>query len=279
MLPKLPLDSENLQAWKEVAHRARISNRILNHVLEPSEGSTFDQVNALHEQEHASVWHHSFLDAALQHLVLWADIVSPLRFHPEQEGNFTYRPAYTLGRAALEAASQAAWMTADETAPEIVRRHASLVWWDYREHLKSLSDDAAKRPIRIQESELLDQFRRQFGGKYLSQLNHVVVLQGAAPMIDTKPAELIRVWRAASGAAHGRRWTSLALQTVVPMDEYQPGHHRAISYADPDGMTEILRLADRMVAHGVQRHATLSGADVPALRQEAFEWLAATVPR
>lgn len=97
---------------------------------------------------------------------------------PEQATNHTLRPAYTLGRAAIEAASQAVWMTVEPKALECTRRHLSLVRWDYEEHRKSLSGDAAKRKVREADRELLDRVSRQFDKRDLAPPGYLDVLRG-----------------------------------------------------------------------------------------------------
>lgn len=63
-----------------------MANRILHNVEDPSPDSNFAQINAIYPNEKASDWHRSYLTAALEHLLVWADIVAPLRFHPDLRG-------------------------------------------------------------------------------------------------------------------------------------------------------------------------------------------------
>lgn len=165
-------------------------------------------------------------------------------------------------------------MTVEPKALECTRRHLSLVRWDYEEHRKSLSGDAAKRKVREADRELLDRVSRQFDKRDLAPPGYLDVLRGgAAPVIEIDPGDLERVWRAASGAAHGKRWPSLALQSIVPLNVSDPGQHWTLAIPDADGMTEVLRFADRMVTYGVLRHADFCGADIPRLMREARRWL------
>lgn len=223
---RIPVDRQTSLEWTEIAHSARLENRILGGVSDPAEGSNFAQVNAIYPSELASDWHRSYLDAALQHLLLWAHLVAPLKFHPEQELIQTLRPAYTLGRAALEAASQAVWMSSGDTARECARRHLSLIRWDYVEHRKSVAAEEAKRQVREMDARLLDRVSSQFDEGDLVPPTHLRVLRHAALAIDVEPEKLERVWRAASGSAHGKFWPSVSLQHVVPLDEYEPGQFR-----------------------------------------------------
>lgn len=275
---RVPVDRSTSLAWTEIAQYARLANHILSAVPDPDGDSNLAQIDAMYPHERASDWHRSYLKAALQHLVLWADLVAPLRFHPDQEVVHQLRPAYTLGRAAIEAASQAVWLTGGETAHECARRHLSLIRWDYEEHRKSLREDEAKRRVREMDARLLDRVRSQFDQRELAPPKHLAVLRGAAPTVGVDPDDLERVWRAASGSAHGKVWPSISLQHVVPLQEYEAGQFRTFCVPDPEGITEVLRLAEQMTMFGVVRHAQYCGADVPTLMDEARRWLASVVP-
>jgi len=272
------IDPRVSQAWVAVAHGARVSRRILQGVGDPAPGSSFAQVNALYPHEKASDWHRSYLGAALEHLVVWADLVAPLKFHPDHVVEHTVRPAYTLARAALEAASQAVWMTGGETARECVRRHLSLIRWDFAEHRKSVDTPEGKARVADRDAALPQRAARLFTEADLRPPTHYTVLRAAAAVVGSRPEDLERVWRAASGSAHGRVWPSLSLQHVVPLAEYEPGQYRTIRIPDTAGMTEVLEAADHMTLYGVLRHADYCGADIPALMEEARLWLASVVP-
>ena len=275
---KFSVDAAVSQAWVAVAHSARMSSRILQSVGDPAPRSNFAELNAVYPHEKASDWHRSYLGAALEHLVVWADLVAPLAFHPGQVVTHTFRPAYTLGRAALEAASQAVWMTAGGTARECARRHLSLIRWDYAEHRKSVFGQEAKGRVEERDATLLERASGVFAEADLHSPNHYTVLRAAAPVVGSNPDDLERIWRAASGSAHGRVWPSLSLQHVFPLTEYEPGQYRTIRIPDTYGMTEVLEAAEQMTSYGVLRHADFCGADIPVLIEEARLWLASVVP-
>lgn len=278
MAQRIPVDQATSLAWVEVAHSARIHSRILDTVSDPIDGSQFSMVDVLYPHERASNWHRSYLNAALEHLLVWADLVAPLRFHPEQESIHMLRPAYTLSRAAIEAASQAVWVSAGGSAAECVRRHLRLIRWDYEEHRKSVQDPEAKRRIHEMDETLLNRVREHVSADQLKVPSLLTVLREAAEVIGESSNDLERVWRAASGAAHGKFWPSVALQHVVPVDEHEPGQLRALSVPDAVGMTEVLRLAGRMTTWGVLRHADFCGFEIEPLVSEATQWLASVVP-
>ena len=95
-------------------------------VGEPKAESNFARVHELQPYERVADRVGAYIYAALEHLVLWVDVVAPFKFHPEQANVFQQRPPYTLARAALEASAQAVWML-DTTDPlECIRRHLCL---------------------------------------------------------------------------------------------------------------------------------------------------------
>lgn len=275
---RIPVDQKTAQAWVAVAHGARLASHILRAVGDPAPGSNFARTNSLYPPEKASDWHRAFLTASLEHLLLWGDLAAPLTFHPEHEVTYAFRPAHTLGRAALEAAAQAVWMSAGGSAAECSRRHLSLVRWDYEEHRKSVQDPAAKAQIAQMDAALLERCAERHTDKDLAPPSHYSVLRWAAPEVAIEPDEIERIWRAASGAAHGKRWSALVLQHLIQGPEYEPGQHRTLAIPDTAGMTEILRAAEQMTFYGVLRHADFCGADIQALIDSARLWLVSVVP-
>jgi hypothetical protein len=275
---RIPVNEAITRPWVEVAQGARLSARMLSRMGDPAADSNFAQINALYPWEKASDWCRSYLSAALEHLSLWADYAAPLKFHPEHEVVHTFRPAYTLARAALEASSQAVWLTAGTSARECALRHLSLIRWDYQEHRKSVASTEGKQAIDAMDATLLERMSGVLAPEDLYRPNHFTVLRDASSVIERDPADVERIWRAASGSAHGRVWPSLTLQHVVPLAEYEPGHFRTVRVPDADGMTEVLTLAQQMTLHGVLRYADYAGEDIPELMEEARLWLASVIP-
>ena len=275
---QVPVDQEARQAWTEVAASARMSKHMLRSTGDPRPGSNFAQINDLYRFEKASDWHRSFLDAAVEHLVMWADFAAPLKFHADHAVTFTFRPAHTLARAALESASLAVWMSSGGTAEECARRHLSLIRWDFEEHRKSRSDASFKQRVKDADAELLRRVEGTFAEADVRPPSQLAVLRAAAPVTGIDPDEVESVWRAASGAAHGKTWTTLAMQHVALLDEYEPGHFRTLRLPDTAQMANSLRIADAMTTYGVLRHADFSGADIPQLLEEARFWLASVTP-
>lgn len=261
-----------------IAHRARLADRTLSAVEDPLPGSEFAQINDIYPAEKASDWHRAYITAALEHLMIWAELVAPLKIHPGQEVTHTFRPAYTLARAAMEASSQALWMSAAQSAKDCGRRHLSLIRWDYEEHRKSLAAPEDKRRVSDMDAALLEYASPIFTETELHPPSQYTVLRAAAPAADYEPDYLERLWRAASGSAHGKAWPSLALQHVVSSTEYEPGRYHTLRIADPYGMTEVLDVAAQMTFRAVLRHALFCGSDIQELVTESTEWLATVIP-
>ncbi|MCL3818552.1 hypothetical protein [Aeromicrobium wangtongii] len=276
MTNQFPVSEDISRAWTEIAQGARLSHRAFSSVGDPAPGSNFTLINAIYPWEKASDWSRSYIDAAYEHLIHWADFVAPFRFHPEQRVRQTLRPAYTLSRAALEASAQALWMLEGGSAKECARRHLSLVRWDFHEHHASKTTPEDKKTVKDREATLVEQSSGDFtevetrkpDGGYLG------IIHKAAKLIERRPADLDRIWRAASGAAHGKNWPSTDLQIVVPGEEYEPGQFRAIRIPDADGMTEVLTAAYDMTSRASLRYADHAGADIQANINEARRWLA-----
>lgn len=272
---------EETERWTEIAVGARLNWRMFSQVGDPTTGSSFDQVSELFPFEKVSDRCRAYLGAAFEHLIAWADLIAPLKFHPEQVTNVTLRPAYTLARAAIESSAQAVWVMDTSDPMECIRRHLCLMRWDHREHFKSRSDPVEKAEIKEREDELVARVAGVFDEAQIRPPNgYLQVIQQACRhdevALDAATAE--RLWRAASGAAHGKYWPNIDLQTVVPGDEYEPGHFRSLMVPDPSGISDVMSTAHTLAQYGALRFADYSGADIPGLIVESRQWLASVLP-
>ena len=140
---RMLVDEANGRAWTEIAQGTRLHWRLFVNVGEPKAESNFARVHELYPYERVADRARAYIFAALEHLMLWADIVAPFKFHPEQANVFQQRPPYTLARAALEASAQSVWML-DTTDPlECIRRHLCLIRW-----VSKNTKGARSKPIR-----------------------------------------------------------------------------------------------------------------------------------
>jgi hypothetical protein len=203
---RVPVPTEISQAFTEIAQSNRLTWHMVEGCGDPAKGSNFDQVNAVYPFEKVSDRARHYVTAALQHMLMWADHAAPFKFHPEQTVTFTLRPSYTLARAALESAAQAVWLMDTRDPIVCVQRHLQLIRWDLQEHRKSHLDTAGKERIKARETELLRRVAALFTDDQLkpppSYLN--VIRDACNPDdLDLDKDDVERVWRAASGAAHG----------------------------------------------------------------------------
>jgi hypothetical protein len=276
------VDEDNQQAWIAVAHRSRVNERVLRRIGDPASGSNFARVAELFPFERVSDRARAYLRAGLDHLMMWADYAVPLRFHPDQALNFTLRPTYTLSRSAIEASAQAVWLMNTRDPMECIRRHLSLMRWDLNEHYKSKKGSPSEQTaIQLRHNELLHRVSGVFQPDDINPpRGYLQVVKSAceATGLNLDPDEAERLWTAASGAAHGKYWANLDLQTVQVGDEYEPGHHRTVQLPNATAMTEILEAASTITEYGVLRYADYAGAGIQSLVDEALVWVAQNIP-
>jgi hypothetical protein len=268
--------AEHSRAFTEIAQGSRIYWHMVQSCGDPAEGSNFVRVNELYPFEKVSDRARHYVEAAFEHLLMWADYVAPFKFHAEQTINFTLRPTYTLARAAMESAAQAVWLLSASDPVGCIRRHLRLIRWDLQEHRKSFLDPEGKERCRMREAALLTRIAEFFTEEELRPPNgYLDVLKSAcdADGLDLDAASVERLWRAASGAAHGMYWPNLELQRLTVGDEYEPGHFRARSLPDSAVMVDVIEAAYKMSRYAALKYLLFSGTDPDALREPAMHWL------
>jgi hypothetical protein len=210
---------------------------------------------------------------------MWADHVAPFKFHPEQVSNFQQRPPFTLARAAMEAAAQAVWMLDTADPRECIRRHVSLIRWDISEHKKSKVDLAEKANDDARDKELVDRVAAEFTEDEVRPPSGYlwVLRQACRPNdLNVDADQVERLWRAASGSAHGMYWPTQDLQQLVEVHA-PDGSVRAIRVADTQKIADVLQAAYTMVQYAVIKYAAFAGADIWKLMQDSRVWLAGKV--
>jgi hypothetical protein len=276
---RVPIDATTSQAWTEVAQGTRLSWHMFVNVPAPTEGSNFARTREVYPFELVDERVRAYVGAALEHLSMWADYAAPLKFHAEHESNFQQRPPYTLARAALEAAAQAVWMLDTSDVAECLRRHVSLIRWDLREHARSKANTDGKRELQERERELVGRVSAVFSDADVQPPPGYlwIVRQACAARelrLDADSVE--RLWRAASGSAHGMYWPTQELQKMVELRS-EDGQARQIQVADPDGITEVLQAAYTMTQYAVLKYAAFAGADLGELIRASGTWLAGKI--
>ena len=274
---RIPVPSDVSQAFTEIAQSARLTQHMVRSCGDPAPGSSFAQVNDLYPFEKVSDRARHYVTAGLEHLVMWADFAAPFKFHPEQTTTFTMRPTYALARAALESAAQAVWLMDTRDPTECVQRHLRLIRWDLDEYRKSHLDPAGKDRVRKRDTELVQRVAGVFTEDQIRPpQGYLWVLQQACRPDDLQldMAQAERLWRAASGAAHGMYWTNLELTEVEVGEEYEPGHFRTITLPDPRAMLEVLQASEKVVTYAGLKYVLFLGEDPIRLMAGARAWLA-----
>lgn len=272
---------EAAQPWVEVAQSARVSDSLLRKLGQPSDGSQFQKVDAHYPTYLASRWVRGYLSAGLEHLVMWADFAAPYKFHAEQEIHHNLRPVQALSRAALESSSQAVWIMAGGSARECARRHLTLVLHDLEEQRKAALDADERADLAGRRQTIVDNLESVTSVKELLTFpSYLSLIQSATREVRAKGSrdlppenEIIRIWRAAAGAMHGRHWPGEELQIEVATgDTYS-------RVPDPEAITRALKLADDVTTYGVLRFADFIGSasSIASLLMESFETLAGKI--
>jgi hypothetical protein len=288
---RIAIHRATIEPWVAVGQSARLLTDILSQVGEPIEGSNFESINDYYPPERSSDWCREFLGAGLEHMVLWADHVAPLRFHEEAVVTHTFRPVQTLSRAAIESAAQAVWVMDGGTARECARRHICLLLDDLDEQRKAATGDERKERLKRSRQIILDRLspaveEKDFG-QFPGYMNVVkkaaatLAVKGSADADLVDPAVVERLWRASAGSAHGKRWPSLELQVVDPGREISPGQFEAYRAPDPVAITRILNLANSILTYGVLRFADFSGYEpqLGVMMGEAQKRLSDLIPK
>lgn len=281
MNTKVPIGEEAVRGWVEVAHGSRLLQHCLRNASDPTPGSPFAQVNELYPFEKVADRARAYLTASVEHLTFWADVQVPLKFHPEQTVEVTLRPSYTLARSALESAAQAVWLMNTTDPQECIRRHICLMRWDLEELRKSRLDTVEKADASNLEKELVQRVSGVFDDEevraptgYLDVIRRACTADG----LNLEPDDAERIWRAASGAAHGKYWPTIDLQRTIPFADVKPGEQRSVLVPDVDGITEVLRAAHDTTQVGVLRFLDYSGADIQGSLDSAHSWYSEVIP-
>lgn len=218
-------------------------------------------------------WCYGLLEAAADHLLLWADYAAPLKFHPEAETAHTLRPAFTLARAAIESSAQAIWVLNPEDQVERARRYIRLAIWDLDEQTKAAATEASRAELEARRDEILNHLgvtrRTMQTPKYLDMIRSAAeLLDGDDDISPWTPTHVERIWRSTAGAAHGKRWTDFEFH-----DRVDAGNDLVYATPKADAISEVLELADRYLSAGVILFAMRAGhwENFSSLWDEAVE--------
>jgi hypothetical protein len=165
---------------------------------------------------------------------------------------------------------------------ECIRRHICLMRWDLQEHRKSKLDQAEKDVIKAREAELLTRVNGVFGEEQVRAPDgYLAVIRASCETndLDLEPDGTERLWRAASGAAHGKYWPRIDLQrTAVQETPDRSGTRSKILVRDTSAMVSLVNAAYRMTQYAVLRYANCCGANLVELHQRAMADIARALP-
>jgi hypothetical protein len=223
------------------AHTARLASNMLDSASDPLAASPLSADDAAYRWEKCSAWTSSALVAAVDHLIVWANIVAPQTVFDGMVLRNPSRAHYTMTRAGLEAAAQAIWVHEPDTSPERVSRHLRLVYHDLRQ--MALAFDKAGDGRASSVRDRMASIGEHIGGADVfvsinkGEPKYSMMLRESADAIQMEPAQLEVIWRGASAAAHGKNWLQHVAYTTTVGDEFEPGYFRAGLRVDPAEIT------------------------------------------
>lgn len=250
-----------IDRWKEVAYGARAFEYAVARLDPPERTSQIVQASRFVPWYPIDEWCRSFLSAAYDNLLLWADYTVPLQPVPDAQIVIRLRPALTIARAAMESAAQSVWVLSASTPREMAERHIRLFLWDLDEQQKAATTDPewrqAIRDGRSASLAFLGIEEKAFKApSYLEVIRESATwaaLVADDDRLDDR-AHIERVWRSCAGAAHGKRWPASEL-----MKPYTRPDGTTIHAPDPAVITDALDIADAFASVGALSLAQKSG--------------------
>jgi len=277
--PSTLVTGAHAASWRDTALTIRYLAQMLSRLSDPAPGSELagDDAAVTGHGEYPSDATRAQLDAAMENLSLWANVVSPMLFIDGVEVKNPPRPYFTLARAGLESAASAAWVLSPQDPSERADRHMRLVLEDLDQMRKALclSDAAQADAVQLR----IDAARQAHPRAIQSAPSYVAMVRDAALRAgwDANGAE--ELWRMASAAAHGKRWFTGATHHTILGEEFSPGRHRAVHFPDPDKITEMVALATKVADWAVIRYGELAGAPLDELHRQCMQALQNNMPR
>ena len=260
----MDLSREDIAPWIEAAQGARLNAYTLELLGRPIVGSDL-KPTAVDPFRNMAEWCRGYLEAAADHLMLWADSVAPLKFHPDVVNVYTLRPTLTLARAAMEAAAQAVWILGPDDPARRAGRYILLATADLQEQARAAESTESAEALSAELEAILTAMelapRRFTPPRYLHMLRDAAAFFAEGlPEHASRPSwmnadRVERLWRAASGAAHGKMWPDFEFTISGDMDE----EGRAYAVPDHVAMGEFVDVAASFFAAGVVLLAVRSG--------------------
>lgn len=263
------------------AHGARLSHRMLTTAGPVLAGSNFSKLADYGPPITVHELAYSYLIAAAEHLLFWADTMAPLLFHPDQRNEITLRPTNTLARAGMEASAQAIWLL-DSTHPrELMRRHVAMLRMELGKRLQSevviearkVAADEERTFVETAKAAGLTDADLKAPAGYLAFIKATADVNGMAYSAE----DLEQTWRYASGVAHGHHWVKDVMTELVPAPEGS-GAAKLIRVPDQARLARVIETSVSMLQLGVLRYLDFLGVDIGERVEAARIWLARVAP-
>lgn len=220
--------------------------------------------------------------AGTEHMLMWADLSEPLEAHDDQVMTVALTKAGIHARAGDYGGFGTSGLAHERAGSLRVRQAASVAHpLGLPEHRKSKLSQADKDAIKAREDGLLERVGAVFEPDEIkAPRGYLDVIRSACAASDLgqKPDVAQRLWRAASGAAHGKLWPTLELQRIEVGEEYEPSWYKTLQIPDATAITEVLEAAITMSQYGVLRFVSHSGVDLAVAWGEARDWVAERIP-
>lgn len=245
-LPIVKVPDQIAQEWAIVGHAARHTKLMLDGVLDPAINSPFAVDDEAYPWEKLSSWVRGYLAAAVDHLVLWANLVVPIGAAEGYANANPARPYYTIGRAALECSAQAAWVIKPVASVDRVHRHLRLLFHDLRYFEEALRpvDPGRADAVRGRRDALLDRVDERYSrGSIKNEPKYLEMVKEAGGALSKPGDEMDLIWRSASAAAHGKGWFDDYAADAEIMEEFEPGYSRVTYSPDPAQILRVLKIA------------------------------------
>lgn len=274
---RVDVGEQDILLWKQSAIRIRTTQALLTGCGDPTASSPLALDDTDGVGGHLSDAVRSYLRAAVDNLLLWANTVAPLVFVEGTSVENPPRPYFTLARAGLESAAQAAWVLEPKESAERVERHLRLAADDLKnmgvtaQHI----DAAASAAL----AERIAQIRASHPTEIKKAPAFLDMVRSVAPHAGMAPDDAEVLWRTASAAAHGKPWFLDATHTTTRGDEFAAGQYRAVRTPDPGTISAITTFATSVTERTTLRFAQMLGADLNDLIQSSLASVQDNMPR
>ena len=257
----------------------RLVDLLLANACDPKPGSPLAVDDAGYRWEKLSEWTLGSLKASRDHLLLWANIVTPLEVADDAAVENPARPYFTVARAALESASQAMWVLAPSESAERVARHLRLLSGDLAEQEKALRSSGD-----VDGAAAASERRASIPGRsgvesVPAPPSFLSMVRAAATDLGQNPDDAEFLWRLCSSATHGKNWFMPQSHIGVVGPEYEPGYFRALWVPSAKEVGDAMGMAATFSVAATTVYLAGLGVDVAASRDSAIERLRELVPK